>query len=276
MNTLNCRGKLVDLSIPLVMGILNATPDSFFDGGMHDSLSTAMEKVNQMVEEGADIIDVGGMSSRPGAKLISEKEEMERVLPIIKGIKESYPNQIISIDTVYSSVAREAISHGAHMVNDISAGTIDAHIWQVCKEEKVPYILMHMQGNPENMQTSPKYDDVVMDILSFLKIQVEKLKRKGLKDIIVDPGFGFGKTVAQNFSLLKGLSVFRILDCPVMVGISRKSMLYKSLDITPQEALNSTTAAHMVALQNGAKILRVHDVKEAKEAVKIFELINAR
>lgn len=271
---MNCNGTLVDLSLPIVMGILNVTPDSFFDGGKHNATDSAVKQADKMIEDGASIIDIGGVSSRPGAEAISTKEELARVLPVIKAIRLKYPNQLISIDTVHGDVAKEAIGAGAAIVNDISGGNIDPKIWDVCVEHKVPYILMHMQGRPETMQDNPQYENVVMDILSYLKHKVLDLKKKGLIDIMIDPGFGFGKTEKQNFDLLNKLSVFRILDCPILIGISRKSMIYKSLGTTADQALNGTTAAHMIALQNGARILRVHDVKEAVETIKIFQLLS--
>jgi dihydropteroate synthase len=274
MNSINCNGNLIDLSIPIVMGILNMTPDSFFDGGMHNSIDDSIKKVEQMIGDGATIIDIGGMSSRPKAKILTPEEELGRVLPVIKLIKEKYPNQIMSIDTVHGDVAKAAIKAGASMINDISAGSIDPSIIQVAIDEKVPYVLMHMQGQPEDMQDNPTYENVVMDILSFMKKKVYDLRRAGIIDLIIDPGFGFGKTVEQNYQLLNKMSVLRILDCPIMSGISRKSMIYKVLTITPEESLNGTTALHMVALQNGAKILRVHDVKEACQTIKLFSLVN--
>ena len=272
MNTINCNGRLVSLDQPLVMGILNVTPDSFFDGGQYDSTAAALERVSVMIDEGATIIDVGGMSSRPGAEVIDQDVELSRVIPVIEAISKSHPDQLISIDTVHSKVARAAIEAGVHLINDISGGHIDPAIWDVARDLKVPYILMHMQGKPSNMQDQPEYNDVVLDILGYLRKRVKALRDHGVIDVIVDPGFGFGKTVEQNYSLLKKLSVFEMLDCPILVGISRKSMLYKPLEITPSIALNATTAAHMIALTNGAKILRVHDIKEAAEAVKVYEL----
>jgi dihydropteroate synthase len=274
MNSINCNGKLIDLSVPIVMGILNVTPDSFYDGGKHNSIDDSLAKAEQMIADGAAIIDIGGMSSRPGAETISTEEEMSRVLPVIKLIIEKYPNQVISIDTVHGVVAKAAIDSGASMINDISASSIDSSIIQVAMDEKVPYVLMHMQGKPADMQDNPTYDNVVMDVLTFMKQQVHKLRKVGMVDIIIDPGFGFGKTVEQNYKLLKKMSVFRILDCPILAGLSRKSMIYKALQITPEESLNGTTALHMIALQNGAKILRVHDVKEACQAIKLFSLVD--
>jgi len=256
------------------MGILNVTPDSFYDGGKYNDIGASFEKAEKMILDGATIIDVGGMSSRPGAKIISQKEELERVLPVIKLIREKFPDQVISIDTVHGNVAKAAIDEGASIVNDISAGSVDPSIIQVALETKVPYVLMHMQGKPSEMQDNPTYDNVVMDILSFMKNKIAKLRKDGMVDIILDLGFGFGKTVEQNYELLKHMSVFNMLDCPILTGISRKSMIYKALDITAEDSLNGTTALHMVALQSGSKILRVHDVKEAIQAVKLYSLTN--
>lgn len=270
MNSINCKGSLIDLNRPIVMGILNVTPDSFFDGGRHTALSSAMTKTEEMISQGATIIDIGGMSSRPGAEIISVEKELARVVPVITEISRKFPDQIISIDTVHGEVAKAAIDAGASLINDISGGSIDPLIIDIAKNSGVPYILMHMKGRPADMQDNPTYENVVMDILTYFKNKVFELRQAGLKDIIIDPGFGFGKTVEQNFELLNKMSVFRMLDCPILVGLSRKSMIYKSLDLTPEESLNGTTAAHMIALRNGAKILRVHDVKEAAEAIKIY------
>ncbi len=255
------------------MGILNVTPDSFYDGGKNNSIEASFAKAEEMIRDGAAIIDIGGMSSRPGAKIISQEEEMGRVLPIIELIKAKYPDQVISIDTVHGAVAKSAIDAGASIINDISAGSIDPTIIEVAIEKRVPYILMHMQGKPVDMQECPSYENVVMDILTFLKHKVHNLRKAGLVDIIIDLGFGFGKTVEQNYELLKSLSIYRILDCPMLAGLSRKSMIYNALDITAEESLNGTTALHMVALQNGAKILRAHDVKEAMQVIKLYKLI---
>jgi len=252
------------------MGVLNVTPDSFYDGGKYSQVDHAMERVRKMILEGADVIDVGGMSSRPGAEIICYKEEADRVVPTIEAIAKLDRHIIISIDTVHSSVAEAAISAGASMINDISGGGIDPSITDVAIRHHVPYILMHMQGTPETMQDDPTYQNVVLDILSDLKHKVHYLRSQGLIDLIVDPGFGFGKTLEQNYTLLRKLSIFKILNTPLLAGLSRKSMIYKLLDNTPAEALNGTTAAHMVALMNGASILRVHDVKEAVECMKIY------
>ena len=271
MNSLNCNGHILNLEIPKVMGILNVTPDSFFDGGKFFDLDLAIERVGQMIEEGASIIDIGGMSSRPGAEVINIEEEAQRVLPVIKRVKQTYPDAIMSIDSVHSEIAQKAIDEGASIINDISGGMIDNRIWEVASKNNVPYILMHMKGIPSTMQLNPEYEDVVLDILKYLRDMVYKLRSQGIKDIVIDPGFGFGKTVQQNYDLLGGLASLRILDCPILVGLSRKSMICKLLGNTPNDALNGTTAAHMIALQNGAKILRVHDVKQASECIKIYQ-----
>ena len=270
MISLNCKGRILKLDAPKVMGILNITSDSFFDGGAYLEMDAILQRVQEMVDEGVAIVDVGGMSSRPGAEIINAEEEAQKVVPVIRAINNRFPDIIISIDTVHSTVAQQAIDAGARMINDISGGNIDAEIWNVCKHNSVPYVLMHMQGVPNMMQNNPKYDDVTLDILTYLRDKVYELQTLGIKDVIIDPGFGFGKTIEQNYELLDKLSSFKILDCAILVGISRKSMIYKLLDSTPKEALNGTTATHMVALQNGANILRVHDVREAKECIEIF------
>jgi dihydropteroate synthase len=270
---LNCQGKLLNLESPIVMGILNATPDSFFDGGKYLNIENALQHAETMIEEGAMIIDVGGMSSRPGSEIIGNKEEMNRVIPIIFELHRRHPDVIISIDTLKAKVAHSAIQAGASMINDISGGIFDPEIVDVAIENNTPYIMMHMQGQPKDMQANPKYEDVVKEVLDFFAVRCRALRSRGLKDIILDPGFGFGKTIEHNYTLLAGLSVFRILDCPIMVGLSRKSMIYKLLNTTASEALNGTTAAHMVALQEGVNILRVHDVAPAVEAIKIYQQI---
>jgi len=269
--TLNLGGHLLMLDQPRVMGILNVTPDSFFDGGQYDSVTSALSQTERMLEEGAAIIDVGGMSSRPGAKVITPQEEQDRVLPIIRAIAGDYPKVHISIDTVYASTARTAVKAGAGMVNDISAGRIDKAMYETIAGLGVPYCLMHMQGRPETMQKRPEYDDVVREVLDFFIVETERLRALGVKDIILDPGFGFGKSVEHNYLLLKKMHVFRMLDMPVMAGLSRKSMINKVIGTRPETALNGTTALHMIALQQGAKILRVHDVREAVQVVTLWQ-----
>ena len=270
--TLNCQGQLLDLARPRIMGILNITPDSFFDGGRYQTEKALLIQVEKMLSEGADIIDIGGMSSRPGAKLIPVDEELNRVLPAVKIILKEHPKTIISIDTVRGEVARQTIEAGAAMVNDISAGTIDPEMFKIVGAINCPYILMHIQGIPENMQKSINYDGhVVTSVLDFLIEKMGELRALNVKDIVIDPGFGFGKTIDHNYELLKNLSSFRILEVPILVGLSRKSMIHKLLDITAETALNGTTALHFAALENNAKILRVHDVLEARETLTLWE-----
>lgn len=273
--TINCRGKLLDLTHPMVMGILNATPDSFFDGGKHNEITAALHHCEAMLTEGASIIDVGGMSSRPGANIIDEAEELKRVLPLIGAIAKAYPSAVISIDTVRASVAVAAVDSGAAIVNDISAGRIDPGMYATVGNLGVPYVLMHMQGMPSDMQKKPDYKDVVQEVLDFLIQETGKLLQAGVKDIIIDPGFGFGKTVAHNYELLKKMHILQVLEKPILAGISRKSMICKVLNLPPSEALNGTSALHMVALQQGARILRAHDVKEAMQVIKLWKELEA-
>lgn len=273
--TLNCKGRLLSLERPIVMGILNTTPDSFYDGGRHQTLDAALRQTEQMLSAGAAVIDVGGMSSRPGAAQISIQEELNRVLPIIEAIAWRYPEAFISIDTVHAETARRAVDAGACMINDISAGRLTEGMYETVAELGVPYVLMHMLGRPETMQQQPQYDDVVQEVLDFLIAQVGRLQAAGVKDILLDPGFGFGKTIRHNFQLLQNLHVLRILPYPVLAGISRKSMIYRSLGIAPEQALNGTTALHMVALQQGALVLRVHDVAEAVQVIRLWEQLQS-
>jgi len=273
--TINCNGKLIDLSQPKVMGILNITPDSFFDGGKYKDVQSILEQVEKMLEEGATFIDVGGYSSRPGAVHISEQEELKRVVPIIELLIDYFPGIIISVDTFRSSVAKECILKGAAMINDISAGEMDENMFATVADLQVPYCMMHMLGTPQNMQSNPQYGNIVTELLSYFSEKTSQLKLLGLKDILVDVGFGFGKTMEHNYELLEQLSLFKTLDFPLLIGVSRKSMLYRTLEITAAESLNATTVAHTLALINGASILRVHDVKEAVEAVKIVGLFKS-
>lgn len=271
LNTINCRGQLVDLSRPLIMGILNVTPDSFFDGGKFTEEKAIFEQVAKMIDEGATIIDIGGQSTRPGAKALSVRQEENRVLPVIASLMAKFPDLLISADTFRSTVARKAIQEGAAIINDISGGDLDPEMFHTIAEEEVPYILMHMQGVPETMQIDPSYDNVVTSVYSALLKKVSMLRSLGVADIIVDPGFGFGKTVEHNYRLLQSLQLFRNTGCPVLAGMSRKSMICKVLKVKPENALNGTTALNMIALLNGASILRVHDVKAAKEAILLYE-----
>jgi dihydropteroate synthase len=273
MKTINCKGKLLDLSTPKIMGILNVTPDSFFDGGRYNSMDNALFQVEKMLEEGADIIDIGGMSSRPGAEIISTEEELKRVIPIVEAITKRFEESILSIDTVKSEVAKQAIEAGGHLINDISAGQFDDKLYETVAALDVPYILMHMNGSPKTMQHDPKYDNVITHVTDFFIREVGILRELGVKDILLDVGFGFGKTIDHNYQLLKQLKDFQIIDSPILVGISRKSMIYKLLNIQPQAALSATSALHLLALQNGGNLLRVHDVKEAKEVIKLWKQI---
>lgn len=271
--TINCKGTLVDLSSPKVMGILNITPDSFFDGGKYKNEAEILSQVEKMLLHGATFIDVGAYSSRPGAKHISEVEELNRIVPVINLLVKNFPEIIISVDTFRSRVARETINAGAAIINDISGGKMDENMFSTAANLQVPYILMHMLGTPQNMQKNPIYNDVTTEIISFFAAQIHKLHQLKLNDVIIDVGFGFGKTIDHNFEILKNLSLFKSLDAPILAGISRKSMLYKTLNVSAQQALNATTSANTIALLNGATILRVHDVKEAVEAVKIVNQI---
>lgn len=270
MFTLNCKGKLLTIEQPLVMGIINATPDSFYKGDLPAGLEEIVVQVGKMTSEGASIIDIGGQSTRPGSERISASEEIQRVIPVIDSILTTYPQTIISIDTYHSEVALAAIKAGASIVNDISAGSLDPEMIHCVSSLKVPYICMHMKGSPEHMQKNPTYDDLIKEVLDFFIDKIEQCKKAGIKDIIIDPGFGFGKTIQQNFILLKQLSVFKILDKPILAGLSRKSMVYKTLNVDVTTALNGSTVLHTIALQQGASILRVHDVKEAMQAVTLF------
>lgn len=273
MNSINCNGTLIDLSSPKVMGILNITPDSFFDGGKYSNSNAIVNQVEKMLSEGATFIDAGAYSSRPGAKHISEEEELSRILPVIKLLISEFPSILISVDTFRSDIANQCVHNGACMVNDISAGEMDKNMFLTIAQLQVPYIIMHMQGTPQNMQKNPIYNDVVSDLLYYFSKKIAELHSLGVNDIITDVGFGFGKTTSHNYQLLKNLELFKNLEAPILAGLSRKGMLYKPLNITAESALNATTSANTVALLNGASILRVHDVKEAVEAVKIIELL---
>ncbi len=274
--TINCKGKLIDLSSPKIMGILNSTPDSFYDGGRFKTDITILQQVEKMLFEGATFIDVGGYSSRPNAKHISENEELQRVLPVIELLHQKFPEILISIDTFRSKVALESVQTGACMVNDISAGSMDTDMFATIAKLQVPYILMHMQGTPQTMQQDPIYDDLIQDITLYFSKKINQLRLLGVHDLILDVGFGFGKTMTQNYELLNNLNLFKNLDVPILTGVSRKSMLYKLLEITADKALNASTVAHTIALLNGTHILRVHDVKEALEAIEIVKAVDSR
>ena len=269
--TLNCNGTLLSLEKPIVMGILNVTPDSFFDGGKYSSDVLVLKQVEKMLQDGASIIDIGGVSTKPNAVFVSETEEILRVLPVLEAIKKEFSESILSIDTWRSTVAKASVEAGASLINDISGGQYDDNLFETVGKLQVPFVLMHIKGTPETMQNNPTYDNLKEEILAYFVAKIEKLRQFGVKDILIDVGFGFGKTIDDNYDLLKNLHVFNLLGLPQLVGISRKSMIYKYLDITPQEALSASSALHLTALQQGAKILRVHDVKEAVEVVRLFE-----
>ena len=271
MYTLNCKGKLLVMNNPLVMGIINATPDSFYEGHLHKGMTAVAGLADKMIRDGADILDIGGQSTRPGSERINSKEEAARVIPVIETIIKQHPDAVISIDTYHSNVAALAVAAGASIVNDISAGSIDAAMLATVAALKVPYICMHMQGTPATMQQHPQYENVTTTVVDFFIAKIAECKSAGILDVIIDPGFGFGKTIQHNFQLLKNLNVFKMFDLPLLAGISRKGTIYKTLNIDVSEALNGTTVLNTIALMNGASVLRVHDVKEAKEAVKLFK-----
>ncbi len=272
--TINCKGKLIDLASPKVMGILNITPDSFYDGGAHKNEVEVLNHVERMLSEGATFIDVGAYSSRPNADHVSEIDELKRILPIVKLILKEFPETLLSIDTFRSEIAKQCIEAGACMINDISAGKLDEHMLQTIADLHVPYIMMHMRGTPQNMQQQTEYDNLLKDILFYFSERIAAAKAAGIIDIMVDPGFGFAKTLEQNFELLNKLELFKIIEKPLLVGISRKSMIYKTLETSAKEALNGTSVLNTIALQKGASILRVHDVKEATECITLVKSLS--
>ena len=271
--TLNIAGKLLDLSTPQVMGILNVTPDSFFSGSRVLQMEDAYKKADKMLSEGALILDIGGQSTRPGADAVSEEEELHRVLPVVEMLRKRFPQVIVSIDTFRASVARKSIESGAHIINDIAGGNLDPLMFETVAELNVPYILMHSRGTPQTMKELTHYDDLVTDVMRELQTKIYQLRQLGVKDIVADMGFGFAKNADQNYVLLRELRAFETLNVPLLVGVSRKSMIWRKLDITPEQSLNGTTALNTVAILNGANILRVHDVKEAVEVIKLVRLI---
>ena len=271
MFTLNCKGRLLVVDKPLVMGIINVTPDSFYSGSRHEGVENSLRLAEQMVKDGATIIDIGGQSTRPGAERLLADDELQRVIAPLAAIHKNFPEIFISVDTYYSKVAAEAVAAGASIVNDTSAGGMDDKMITMVASLQTPYVLMHMQGTPQTMQLHPHYENVTKEVLDFFIQKTADLYKSGIPDIIIDPGFGFGKTITHNFELLKNLAVFKLLSAPLMMGISRKSTIYKTLGITAGEALNGTTVLHTIGLMNGASILRVHDVKEAVEAIKLWE-----
>lgn len=273
--TINCRGKLVSLDQAKVMGILNLTPDSFYDGNKYKNIDAALKQTETMLNDGAHFIDIGAMSSRPGAAIISIEEENARLIPVLKTLVKNFPDALFSIDTFRAEIATTAINEGAAIINDISGGNLDAKMFETIAKLNCPYILMHMRGTPETMNSLCTYENLMQDIIKELAEKIEKLVRLNVSDIIIDPGFGFSKTLAQNFELLSGLDILsNILELPVLAGLSRKSMIWRTLNSTAKEALNGTTALNMVALQKGAKILRVHDVKEAIETLTLYKSLH--
>lgn len=271
MFTLNCKGKLISLEKPLVMGIINVTNDSFFEGYLDKGIDNIIEIAASMIKEGAEILDIGGQSTRPASLRLNVQEEMQRVIPVIESINKKFPEIIISIDTYHSEVATVAVAAGASIVNDISAGNMDDKMISTVAGLNVPYICMHMKGTPETMQVDPHYEDVVKEVLDFFIEKTAACKAAGIKDIIIDPGFGFGKSIKHNFQLLKNLDTFKIVGMPVLAGLSRKSTIYKTLHTDAEHALNGTTVLNTLALSGGASILRVHDIKEARETVILLE-----
>ncbi|AFU67430.1 dihydropteroate synthase [Psychroflexus torquis ATCC 700755] len=269
--TINCKGRLLDLSTPKVMGVLNLTPDSFYDGGKFKNDKEALEQVEKNIQDGMDILDIGAYSSRPGADHISEEEELKRQSSVLQQITKEFPDLIISIDTFRSEVAKASIDQGAHIINDISAGNLDANMMDFIADSQVPYIMMHMRGTPQTMKSMTSYKHLVTDIISYFSKKVLEARAKGINDLLIDPGFGFAKTIDQNFELLNHLKALKSLNLPILSGISRKSTIYKTLNIDAKEALNGTTALNMVALMNGSSILRVHDVLEAKQCITLYQ-----
>jgi dihydropteroate synthase len=273
--TITCKGQLIDVSLPKVMGILNVTPDSFYDGGKHKNEAAILKHVEGMLLGGATFIDIGAYSSKPNADFISEDEELSRILPIVASILKEFPNALLSIDTFRSQVAKQCIDYGAALINDISAGNLDDNMLRTIADLHVPYIMMHMRGTPKTMLQLTQYDNLIKDILFYFSERIAAARQLGIVDIIVDPGFGFAKTTEQNFELLNQLELFNMLELPLLVGISRKSMIYKTLQNTANDALNGTTVLNTIALQKGTNILRVHDVKEAVECIQLVQSLNS-
>lgn len=270
-STLNCSGKIVSLASPVVMGILNVTPDSFFDGGRYTASGAIMARAETMLQEGATFLDIGGYSSRPGAAAIPAEEERSRVIPAVKALRRAFPDSLISVDTFRAAIAEEAVNEGANLINDISGGDLDAAMFETVSRLKVPYILMHMRGNPQTMSGLTQYEDIILELVTYFEQKTAALHARGVTDIILDPGFGFAKTIDQNYEVLRRLDDFKVLGLPILAGLSRKSMTYKLLGVPAAEALAGTITLNTIALMHGANILRVHDVKEAVQTVKLFK-----
>jgi dihydropteroate synthase len=274
IQSINCKGELITFDKPKVMGIINITPDSFYEGSRHREMNDILKQVDRMMEQGADLIDIGGYSSRPGADDIPLQEELDRVIPVIRNVANKFPQIRISVDTFRSDVAGQALDNGAAMINDISAGLLDDAMMNVVSKYQVPYVMMHMKGTPQTMRSLNQYNDLITEIIHYFSERIQRANELGINDLIIDPGFGFAKNIDQNFELLKRLSHLEHLEMPLLIGVSRKSMVHKTLGIKPEEALNGTTALNMLALDRGASILRVHDVKEAVECCKLYDRIN--
>ncbi len=272
---INCKGRLIDLSEPRVMGILNCTPDSFFDGGKYHDETRLLKQAEKMLADGADFIDVGAYSSKPNAEFVTEDEELQRIVPVVELLIKHFPEALLSIDTFRAKVAEGAIQCGAAIINDIAAGQLDDAMLQTVGKYKVPYIMMHMRGTPQTMVALTQYNDIIKEMLFYFSERIHAARSHGIKDIIIDPGFGFAKTLAQNYEVLNKLELLHITGLPLLAGVSRKSMIYKLLGTSPHEALNGTTVLNTIALTKGAKILRVHDVREAVEAIKIYKALTA-
>jgi len=267
--TINCKGQIIDLSTPKIMGILNITPNSFYDGGKYSLENNAVMQVEKMLKEGATFIDIGAYSSKPNAEFVSEEEELNRIIPVVKAIIKEFPEALLSIDTFRSTVAQECINNGAALINDISAGSLDEKMMDMISRYNVPYIMMHLRGTPQTMQSQTDYENLINEMITYFSGKISKARSLGINDLIIDPGFGFAKTLDQNYEILSNLELFKVLDLPILAGISRKSMIYKTLENTAEDALNGTTVLNTIAITKGANIIRVHDVKEAMECVKL-------
>ena len=274
--TINCRGNLIDLATPKIMGILNVTPNSFYDGGKYSNETEILYQVEVMLDEGATFIDIGAYSSKHNAEFVSEQEELQRIVPVVNLILKHFPEAMLSIDTFRSEVAKVCIENGAALINDISAGSLDERMMEIVSQYQLPYVMMHMRGNPQTMQTLTQYDNIVQEMLLYFSAKVAQARSFGINDLILDPGFGFAKTTEQNYEVLQKLELFQMLELPILAGVSRKSMIYKVLNTNSQEALNGTTFLNTIALTKGAGILRVHDVKEAMECVTLFNKLNSK
>lgn len=272
--TINCKGQLIDLSIPKIMGILNVTPNSFFDGGKYNAESEILSKAEKIIAEGATFIDIGAYSSKPSAEFVSEQDELDRIIPAVQLILKHFPEALLSIDTFRAEVANACIDNGAAIINDIAAGELDDKMFEVIAKHNVPYIMMHMRGTPQTMQSKTNYEDIIKEMLFYFSEKINKARSFGINDLIIDPGFGFAKTIEQNYEVMRKMELFQMLELPLLVGISRKSMIYKTLNSSPEEALNGTTFLNTIALTKGASILRVHDVKEAVECVQLWNKMN--